>query len=124
IARMARGGQPRVLAAGDVDAARDFTDVRDIVSAYLALLEHGQAGEAYNVCSGTSRTVRELIGMLAEIAGIDLKIEQDPARYRPAEQKRVCGDPAKLRNDTGWKPGIGIRETLQDTLDYWLERTQ
>ncbi|HEX7046413.1 MAG TPA: GDP-mannose 4,6-dehydratase [Gammaproteobacteria bacterium] len=122
IARMAKAGEPPVLTAGDVDAARDFTDVRDIVSAYIALLEEGRPGETYNVCSGTSRPVRELIEELAAIAGIDLTIARDPARYRPAEQKRVCGDPAKLRNDTGWAPRIEMRQTLQDTLDYWLKR--
>lgn len=123
IAGMIKAGEPRVLTAGDVDAGRDFTDVRDIVSAYLALLKHGRTGQAYNVCSGTSRSVRQLIDGLAEVAGIELKIERDPARYRPAEQKRICGDPAKLRKDTGWSPGIELRQTLQDTLDYWLQQT-
>lgn len=122
IAGMAKDGHPPVLTAGDVDAGRDFTDVRDIVSAYIALLEQGRSGETYNVCSGRSLPVRELIEGLADIAGIDLTIERDPARYRPAEQKRVCGDPAKLRNDTGWVPRIEMRQTLQDTLDYWLKR--
>ncbi len=122
IARMAKAGEPPVLTAGDVDAARDFTDVRDIVSAYIALLEQGRTGETYNVCSGVSRPLRELIEGLAEIAGIDLTIAQDPARYRPAEQKQVRGNPAKLRNDTGWTPQIELRQTLKDTLDYWLKR--
>jgi len=122
IACMKTGDASRTLTAGDVDAARDFTDVRDIAAAYLAMLEKGRSGEAYNVCSGRSRTIRELIELLGGIAGLDVVIECDPARYRPAEQKRVCGDASKLHAHTGWAPKIAIEQTLEDTLDYWLER--
>ncbi|MBW3567185.1 MAG: GDP-mannose 4,6-dehydratase [Proteobacteria bacterium] len=122
VARMKTQAAPPVLSAGDVDAARDFTDVRDIARAYLALLASGRRGETYNVCSGTSRTIRELIEMLGEIAALEVSIVKDPARYRPAEQKRVFGDTAKIRAHTGWAPTIDIRRTLEDTLDYWLEK--
>lgn len=122
IARMKLAGAPPTLTAGDVDAARDFTDVRDIAVAYIELLKKGRSGETYNVCSGKSRTIRELIEILADIAGIEVSVERDAARYRPSEQKRVCGDSSKLREHTGWAPRIDIRQTLEDTLEYWLER--
>lgn len=122
IAAMVAEGSPPVLVAGDVDAARDFTDVRDIASAYLKILGKGRRREMYNVCSGTSHTLRDIITMLAAEAGLDVSIERDPARLRPAEQKRVQGNPARLKRDTGWEPRRDLRETLRDTLQYWLDQ--
>ena len=111
-------GTPR-LTVGDIQATRDFTDVRDIVRAYLELLRTGRSGEAYNVCSGVERSLREIIDGLFQASGVTMEVEVDPQRLRPSEQRRMCGSFDKLRRHTGWQPGIAMRQTLQDILDYW-----
>lgn len=116
------GAQRLTLEVGDIDVTRDFLDVRDVISAYFALLEHGRSGEIYNVCSGVERTVRELILQMARLAGVSVELVQDPSRLRPADQRRVVGSAEKLQKDTGWKPGISITETLQSVLSDWEAR--
>lgn len=118
----AGGAQRITLEVGDIDVSRDFLDVRDVISAYFALLEHGRSGEIYNLCSGEERTVRELIVQMSRLAGIDAELVQDPARLRPADQRRVVGCSEKLQTETGWKPGISITETLQSVLSDWETR--
>ncbi|MEO4048050.1 GDP-mannose 4,6-dehydratase [Pseudomonas sp. CAU 1711] len=115
-------GQRLTLEVGDIDVSRDFLDVRDVISAYLALLERGRSGEIYNLCSGVERTVRDLIMQMATLAGVSVELVQDPARLRPADQRRVVGSAEKLQKDTGWKPGISITETLQSVLSDWEAR--
>lgn len=118
----AGGAQRITLEVGDIDVSRDFLDVRDVISAYFALLEHGRSGEIYNLCSGVERTVRELIIQMSRLAGVDVELVQDPARLRPADQRRVVGCSEKLQTETGWKPGISITETLQSVLSDWETR--
>lgn len=118
------GAQRITLEVGDIDVTRDFLDVRDVISAYFALLEHGRSGEVYNVCSGVERTVRELIIQMAGLAGVSADLVQDPSRLRPADQRRVVGSAEKLKKDTGWKPSISITETLQSVLSDWETRDQ
>lgn len=115
--RAGRAG-PR-LAVGDIDTTRDFTDVRDIVRAYAALLRSGRNGEAYNVCSGVERSLRDVIRAMLEASGVDMDIQVAPERLRSIEQRRMQGSFAKLQADTGWKPEIPFEQTLIDTLDYW-----
>lgn len=110
-----------VVAVGDIDVTRDFTDVRDIVRAYLALLESGVSGEIYNVCSGRDRSIRSLLSRLAELAGVDVAVEQDAARLRKSEQRRIRGDPTKIRHATGWEATTPLDESLGDMLRYWEE---
>jgi GDP-4-dehydro-6-deoxy-D-mannose reductase len=116
------GAQRLTLEVGDIDVTRDFLDVRDVISAYFALLEHGRSGEIYNLCSGVERTVRELILQMARLAGVSVDLVQDPSRLRPADQRRVVGSAEKLQQDTGWKPSISITETLQSVLSDWEAR--
>ena len=116
------GAQRLTLEVGDIDVTRDFLDVRDVVSAYFVLLEHGRSGEIYNLCSGVERTVRELIIEMARLAGVSVDLVQDPSRLRPADQRRVVGSAEKLQKDTGWKPSISITETLQSVLSDWEAR--
>ena len=116
------GAQRLTLEVGDIDVTRDFLDVRDVISAYFALLEHGRSGEIYNLCSGVERTVRELIIEMARLAGVSVDLVQDPSRLRPADQRRVVGSAEKLQKDTGWKPSISITETLQSVLSDWEAR--
>lgn len=107
------------LVIGDAEPTRDFTDVRDIVQAYSGLLEHGRNGEAYNVCSGVERSVRDVIRSMMDAAGVDMDIEVKPGLLRKTEQRRMVGSFAKLQADTGWQPQIAFGQTLADTLDYW-----
>lgn len=117
---MIQSGQdaPHVT-VGDCEISRDFTDVRDAVRAFALLLEHGQNGEAYNVCSGRERTIREIIDSYADILGFSLQIRQEGARMRRAEQRRMLGSFAKLRGHTGWEPSIPLRTSLVDIIQYW-----
>ncbi|MDF3843095.1 GDP-mannose 4,6-dehydratase [Pseudomonas citronellolis] len=113
--------EPRLL-VGDIDVSRDFLDVRDVVSAYFALLEGGRPGQVYNVCSGEERRIRDLIQQLADLAQVEIELVQDPARMRRAEQRRVCGSHSKLHEATGWKPDITINQTLTAILSDWASR--
>jgi GDP-4-dehydro-6-deoxy-D-mannose reductase len=122
IAAYRRGEAPAVLRVGDIDATRDFTDVRDIVAAYLDVLAAGRTGEVYNVCSGAEHSLREVIDGLFAAAGLRMDIELDTQRLRPSEQRRMCGSYAKLRAHTGWQPRIPLRKTLADIVEYWDQK--
>lgn len=110
-----------VLSVGDIDVTRDFTDVRDVVRAYALLLEHGRNGEFYNLCSGREYSIHGLLWQLITLAGVEASIEQDPARLRHAEQRRMVASFELLHRDTGWQPSISIEDSLQDLLTYWEE---
>lgn len=116
------GKQPAVLELGDIDVTRDFLDVNDVISAYFSLLEHGENGETYNVCSGVEQSVRELMESMCSLSGVHPQIIQDPSKMRRAEQRRVCGSFAKLEAATGWKPTITITQTLRNILSDWESR--
>jgi len=116
-------GRPAVLAVGNLEVVRDFSDVRDVVRAYWALLDGGDAGAVYNVCSGKGTRIRDLLHMLIEAAGIDVEVRVDPDLVRPADVPAMIGDPTRLRDATGWAPRIPLRQTLGDLLQYWRERT-
>lgn len=111
-----------VIHAGDIDTTRDFTDVRDVVSAYRLLLEKGRSGETYNVCSGTERSIRSLIERMCVLAGVNVELRSDPVRLRLSEQRRVRGCNEKLVTDTGWVPHCSLDQTLSDTVDFWAQK--
>jgi len=119
IAAIKHGTRDPIVVAGDVDVTRDFTDVRDVVYAYFALLDGGLTGEIYNVCSGHERSVRFILERLAQLAGVDVSIRTDATRLRNAEQRRMCGDASKIRRHTGWEAVIPLDESLAAMLDYW-----
>ena len=110
-----------VMRVGNLDVRRDFTDVRDVCDAYVALLEQGAPGETYNVCSGVSHSIRALLNQLCELAGIEVELKVDPDRLRPVDMPDLRGDGSKIREATGWSPSIPIADTLQSLLDYWIE---
>lgn len=120
--RVRQGLQPAQLDVGDVDVTRDFLDVRDVLQAYFALLEHGRSGEIYNVCSGLELRVRDLIMQMASLAAVQVELVQDASRMRLSEQRRVVGCSEKLQKETGWKPSVSITETLQSVLSDWAAR--
>jgi GDP-4-dehydro-6-deoxy-D-mannose reductase len=109
---------PRVL-AGDLDVTRDFLDVRDVVNSYLALLAGGRGNQIYNVCSAREVHLGDALQSLAGMAGVQVEVAQDPARFRPSEQRRMCGSHAKITAETGWVPRIPLEQTLQQLLDHW-----
>jgi GDP-4-dehydro-6-deoxy-D-mannose reductase len=119
IAEISAGQRPPVLKVGNIDVTRDFTDVKDVLKAYELLLGKGRNGEVYNVCSGVERSVRSLVERLLELAGVEAEIQNDPTRFRPSDQPRVCGDHAKLSRDTGWQPEVPMDETLLNLYRYW-----
>lgn len=114
-----KGLADTVLKVGDIDTTRDFTDVRDIVHAYVALLQSGKNGHIYNVCSGVERSLRQVINALCVASGIRMDIEVDAARFRAVEQRRMCGSFEKLNVQTGWCPTITFEQTIQDILNFW-----
>lgn len=116
IVAIAEGRRDPVMEVGDLDTTRDFTDVRDIVAAYAAMMRHGIPGGIYVIGSGQERSLREMLDRLCALQGISPDICQDPARLRPSEQRRMAADPSRLRADTGWEPVIPLDSTLQDIL--------
>ena len=116
IVEIRRQTRSPVLVTGNLEVTRDFTDVRDTVRAYHLLLQSGQNGEAYNICSGRERTLRSMLVSLLEVAGVKAEIRVDPTRLRQSEQQRMAGDPGKLYKATGWTPEISMEKTLIDLL--------
>jgi len=113
------GHREPVLYVGDLEATRDYTDVRDIVRAYDLLLEKGANGNIYNVCSGKERPTKLLLNKLIDISGVTVTVSQDSSRVRASEQRRVCGDNEKLVKDVGWNQSVPLETTLSDILSYW-----
>lgn len=113
-----RDGTKRLI-AGNLSPRRDFTDVRDVVRAYRLLVERGVAGEVYNVCSGVDIAIEDLAQRLLDLAGADLTIETDPDLVRPVDVPVLRGDNTRLRDATGWRPEIGLDQTLTDALETW-----
>lgn len=122
ISEIRLGRRKPVIEVGNLDVRRDFSDVRDVCDAYVALLERGRAGEVYNVCSGRSYNIRELLEKMCELAGCEVEIRTDPARLRPVDVPELRGDHTKITRDTGWEPRIAIEDTLQSLLDDWAQR--
>ncbi len=122
VAEMQLGRREPVLRVGNLEAIRDYTDVRDVVRAYVLALERGEPGEVYNICSGRGYRIAEIPEILREISGVDFRIEQDPARLRPSDVPILIGDSSKFRRQTGWEPEIPFRKTMEDLYNYWLQR--
>jgi GDP-4-dehydro-6-deoxy-D-mannose reductase len=113
LARIAAGAPPQLL-VGNLDARRDFLDVRDVVRAYVALASDGRSGEVYNVCSGTARPMRDVLRELIILAHVPVEVRDDPARMRPSDVPLFVGSNAKLGAATGWQPEIAFRASIKD----------
>ena len=120
-AELAKGKRER-LTVGTTTVVRDFLDVRDVVTAYLALLAHGEKGEVYNVCSGRGVSIAEAIGIFEAITGLHPAVETDPALVRPVENAIVVGSHDKLTAAVGWRPIHSLEESLRGVYDHWFER--
>ncbi len=115
-------GKRKIVEVGNLDARRDFTDVRDIVCAYWLATEKSQPGEVYNICSGKSRSVKEILDTLIGMAKTRIEIKEDSTRLRPSDIPVLIGDSTKFCQRTGWRPLIPLEKTLQDLLNYWREK--
>jgi GDP-4-dehydro-6-deoxy-D-mannose reductase len=110
---------PPVIQVGNLDAIRDFSDVREVIQAYLLLLEKGVAGAVYNVCSGKGVAMREILNALIALSTIKVDVHVDPARLRPSDLPVLIGDPGRLRHATGFAPSGDLGGALKDLLADW-----
>jgi len=124
IAAAEAAGETRLeVVTGNLSVRRDFTDVRDVVRAYWLLLERGTAGEAYNVCSGESVPVADILAGLGVHSELEIAQRTDPSLVRAHDVMEIRGSHSKLTEATGWRPELPLARTLRDTLDWWRERS-
>ena len=110
------------VAVGNIDAIRDFTDVRDMVRAYWLAVTKATPGEVYNIATGSGISIRDMLNLVLSHSKVEVKIEVDPERLRPSDVEILIGDSSKFRADTGWEPRIPFEQTVSDLLDYWRQR--
>jgi len=122
IAQIELGERDKVIKVGNLDAERDFTDVRDTVRAYVQVLREGRVGDIYNIASGKARSIRSVLDTLLALSRVDVRTEVDESRLRPSDLPKLEGSYDKLRNATGWEPKIPFEKTMSDLLDYWRDR--
>lgn len=111
-----------IMYVGNLNAKRDFTDVRDVVRAYKLLIESGHPGETYNVGRGSSVSIKEILDMILALSGEKIRVEIDKNKLRPVDIPVIEADISKIRNLTGWEPGISLQQTIIETLEYWRSR--
>lgn len=121
IALIEAGRAPATVAVGNLHTARDLTDVRDVVAAYIALMRAGQRGTAYNVCRGTTVLMSDLLNRLLALSTVHVTLEEDATKLRPNDLPFLAGDATRLCADTGWSPQIPLAQTLVDLLDFWRQ---
>ncbi len=120
LAAIEKGKKPPVIHVGNLEARRDFTDVRDIVRGYWLALDGGcEPGEAYNICTGKDYSIQQVLDELIRMSGLEVEVREDPERLRPSDVPILLGDSSKFRRATGWEPKIPYERTLRDMLDYW-----
>jgi len=122
IAEIEKGTAEPVISVGNLEAKRDYTDVRDMVKGYFLAAEKGSPGEVYNICSGRARKINEVLQTLLSFSKVKVEIRQDPARMRPSDVPILLGDSTKFRRRTGWKNAISFEQTMEDLLNYWREK--
>ncbi len=115
-------GKVSEISVGNLDAQRDYTDVRDIARAYRLLLERGKPGEVYNICSGKPRSGNDILSSILKHVEHNISIKQDPARMRPSDAPVIYGDNFKISQDTGWRPEISTQDTIVDVVADWRRR--
>lgn len=122
VAEIEAGLREPKIEVGNLSARRDFSDVRDVVRAYATVMETGNPGEPYNVCSGKAFAIRSLLDALLELTETDVAVEIDVTRYHALDAPLILGDNSRLRYELGWEPLFSLKQTLSDLLGYW--RTQ
>jgi GDP-4-dehydro-6-deoxy-D-mannose reductase len=124
IAEIEMGLRPPVILVGNLEASRDWSDVRDVVRAYWLGVNHCVPGDVYVISSGTMRTVRSMLEMMLSMSTAKVEIVVDPDRLRPSDVMLLQGDSSKFRAATGWEPMYSFEQTVQDSLDYWRAATK
>ena len=121
VADIENGKEEAIIRVGNLSAKRDFTDVRDVVRAYTLLMEKGKNGETYNVGSGKAIEIQSILDTILSLATKEIKVEVDQNKLRPIDVPIIEADITKLQSDTGWKPEIDLKRTIQETLDYYRQ---
>lgn len=119
IAEIEKGLREPVIKVGNLEAKRDFTDVRDIVRGYLTVMQKGKKGETYNIGTGKAISIQEILDKLLAMSTKDIEIYQDENKIRPTDIPVIEANINKIKRDTGWYPKIDLDKTLSDTLNYW-----
>ncbi len=119
VAEIEKGLNKPVVKVGNLSVKRDFTNVLDVVNAYYLLSLNGRKGEVYNVGSGKSVEISEILNRIIKLSNIDIKIEIDKNKYRPIDIEIVEADISKIKADTGWQPNITLEDSIKECLDYW-----
>lgn len=122
VAMIEKGKQDPIIHVGNLEAKRDYTDVRDMVRGYLMAVDKCEPGEVYNICTGHAERVGDVLDMFIAMAKVKVSIQEDPARMRPSDVPVLIGDNTKFVEKTGWKPEISFEKTMSDLLNYWRER--
>ncbi len=121
VAEIEQGLRKPVMYVGNLEAKRDFTDVRDVVRAYALLIKYGMPGETYNVGSGYAISIREILDDIIALSPCDITVEVDANKLRPVDVPIIAADIAKIKELTGWEPRISLKQTIKETLDYWRD---
>ena len=119
IAEIEKGKKEPIIYVGNLDAKRDFTDVRDIVQAYFLAMTKGISGEIYNICSGNAYLIKDILNKLLKMSKVKIKVKEDPNKIRPVKIPIQVGDNSKFVKQTGWHPNIPLEKTLKDIMNYW-----
>ena len=122
IALIEKGKQDAVMHVGNLEASRDYTDVRDMVRAYRLAVEKCDPGDVYNICTGKTIRIGDMLNLLLSMSKKKVEIKPDPARMRPSDVPVLLGDNSKFIAKTNWKPEIPFKKTMEDLLNYWRER--
>lgn len=122
IALIEKGKQEPVIKVGNLEAKRDYTDVRDMVRAYLLSVEKCDPGDVYNIAVGRAIRIKDLLDLLLSFSKAKVIVKQDPSRMRPSDVPVLIGDNTKFVKKTSWKPEIPFEKTMEDLLNYWRER--
>jgi GDP-4-dehydro-6-deoxy-D-mannose reductase len=124
IALIEKGRMRPQIVVGNLDASRDLHDVRDTVRAYMTIIQRGEPGRVYNVCSGQAFRIRDVLDRLVGMSRVPVTVTVDPSRYRPSDNFVLWGDRSRIERELGWTPEIPLDRTLSDLLDYWRKEIQ
>jgi len=122
IAEIEKGLKEPIIAVGNLEAKRDFSDVRDIARAYWLAVQKGEPGEAYNISSGKAISIKELLERLLNMSSKEIQVEQDLTKLRPVDVPILVGESGKFTKQTGWSREFTLEKTLQSILNYWREK--
>lgn len=122
VSEIEKGLKEPMIYVGNLDAQRDFTDVRDVIKAYWLAVNKCEFGEVYNICSEKVRSIKSVLDLILSLTDKKIKIKQDTNRVRPSDVEILQGDCSKFKKRTGWKAEIPFEKTMSDLLNHWREK--